>query len=37
MENVSDPIKNEAFSIGLTVLSMALLHNMCHIYDREED
>jgi len=29
---LSDPVKSESFSIGLTVLSMALLHGMNQLY-----
>jgi hypothetical protein len=35
MENPSDPVKNESFSIGLTILSMALLQGMGPLYNRK--
>jgi hypothetical protein len=33
MENMNDPIKCESFSIGMTLLSIALLQNLFHLYD----
>lgn len=30
---MTDPVRSESFSIGLTVLSLALLHEVDHLYD----
>ena len=37
MHNGTDYVKNESFSIGLTLLSMTLLHNVSDIYLRKEE